>query len=50
MHPGYEGRRYIVTSSLIDWAHTQNDPCYHDDEIPRESTLYFRRTRLTKGQ
>ena len=20
-------RRYIVTSSLIGWAHTQNDPC-----------------------
>ena len=22
-----ERRRYIVTSSLIGWAHTQNDPC-----------------------
>ena len=22
-----EGRRYIVTSFLIGWAHTQNDPC-----------------------
>ena len=26
MHPAIiEGRRYIVTSSLIDWAHTQTD-------------------------
>ena len=23
-----EKRRYNVTSSLIAWAHTQNDPCY----------------------
>ena len=22
-----EGRRYNVTSSPIDWAHTLNDPC-----------------------
>ena len=26
MHPPNERRRYIVTSSLIGWAHTQNDP------------------------
>ena len=26
MHPANERRRYIVTSSLIGWAHTQNDP------------------------
>ena len=25
--PAIERRRYIVTSSLIGWAHTQNDPC-----------------------
>ena len=23
-----ERPRYIVTPSLIDWAHTQNDPCH----------------------
>ena len=27
MRPANERRRYIVTSSLIGWAHTQNDPC-----------------------
>ena len=27
MHSANERRRYIVTSSLIGWAHTQNDPC-----------------------
>ena len=27
MHPANESRRYHVTSSLIGWAHTQNDPC-----------------------
>ena len=26
MRPANEGRRYIVASSLIGWAHTQNDP------------------------
>ena len=26
MHPTNERRRYNATSSLIDWAHTQNDP------------------------
>ena len=26
IRPASEGRRYIVTSSLIGWAHTQNDP------------------------
>ena len=24
-----ERRRYILTSSLIGWAHTQNDPCHN---------------------
>ena len=29
-HPAIERWRYIVTLSLIGWAHTQNDPCpYH---------------------
>ena len=27
MHPANERRRYDVTSSLIGWVHTQNDPC-----------------------
>ena len=27
MRPASEIWRYIVMSSLIDWAHTQNDPC-----------------------
>ena len=26
MRPANEGRRYNVTSSLIGWAHTLNDP------------------------
>ena len=28
MRPANERRRYIVTSSLIGWVHTQNDPCH----------------------
>ena len=28
MHPVNERRRYIVTSSLIDWSHKQNNPWY----------------------
>ena len=33
MGPANERRRYIVTSSLIGWVHTQNDRwrCYHID-------------------
>ena len=27
MCPANERRRYNVTSSLINWAHSQNDPC-----------------------
>ena len=27
MRPAYERRHYNVMSSLIGWAHTQNDPC-----------------------
>ena len=34
MHPANERRLYIVTSSLIGWAHTQNDPVTH--------ALYYR--------
>ena len=29
MRPANERRRYIVTSSLIGWAHTRNDPWSH---------------------
>ena len=32
MHPANEGWHYIVTSPLIGWVYTQNDPCnkmYH---------------------
>ena len=28
MRPANERRRYIVTSSLVGWAHTQTDPCW----------------------
>ena len=28
MRPANERRRYNVTSPLIGWVHTQNDPCY----------------------
>ena len=27
VYPANEGQRYSVTSSLIGWAHTKNDPC-----------------------
>ena len=30
-----ERRRYIVTSSLIGWVHTGNDPCVHFDLSPK---------------
>ena len=30
-----ERRRYIVTSSLIGWAHTQNDPAHYVCRYPR---------------
>ena len=29
MSPTNKRRRYMVTSSLIGWTHTQNDPCAH---------------------
>ena len=31
--PANERRRYIVTSSLVDWAHTHNDPCLMDQKF-----------------
>ena len=49
MRPANEGRRYNVTSSLIGWAHTQNDAmCYiftvnpcNDIRSERPDTLLF---------
>ena len=35
MHPANERRCYIVTSSLIGWVHTQNDPC----SVPRHCAI-----------
>ena len=46
MRPANERRRYIVTSSLIDWAHIQKDPCSNTDMFlfinvwPASSLLY----------
>ena len=33
MRPANERRRYTITSSVIGWAHTQNDPCIFDIRI-----------------
>ena len=35
MHPANKRRRYIVTSPLIGWAHTQNDPCCYNGTMSR---------------
>ena len=42
MHPANERRRYSVTSSLIGWLHTQNDPwsLYHEQHF-----VYWRQCR-----
>ena len=32
---------YNVMSSLIDWAHTQNDPCTMDVKLPYDNTQDF---------
>ena len=34
VHPANERRRYTVTSSLIGRAHTHNDPCVTDRNVP----------------
>ena len=34
MRPANERRRYNVMSSLIGWAHAQNDPCESDRVQP----------------
>ena len=33
MPPANERRSYNVTSSLIAWVHTQNDPCWHSQSV-----------------
>ena len=39
MRPANERQRYIVTSSLIGWTHTQNDPCMSEDIFPWQQFL-----------
>ena len=41
MRPANERRRYIVSSYLIGWSHTQNDPC-EMDELHRIGTTQSR--------
>ena len=41
MRPSNERRRYSVTSSLIGWAHTQNDPCCNDMDTWQRQCLYI---------
>ena len=42
MCPANERRRYIVKSSLIGWAHSQNDPCKYSQQtshsLPRRAS------------
>ena len=40
MGSGNEKRRYIVTSFLIGWSHTENDPCYVVDAVVNDSAEY----------
>ena len=47
MHPVNERRRYIVTSSLIGWEHTQNDPCIF---VQVSSIKYRADSRLVPSQ
>ena len=50
MRPANEGRRYIVTSSLIAWVHTQNDHCFMTSRVysisPCSRKWIFRRHLL----
>ena len=42
MRPANERRRYIVTSSLIGWAHPQNDPClFYSEPVPKSPSNDF---------
>ena len=34
LYPANERRRYFVTASLIGWAQTYNQPCYHPHHWP----------------
>ena len=46
MCPANERWRYIVTSSLIGWAHTRNDPCRWPPVAPQHmGEITLRRTR-----
>ena len=38
MRPANERRRYIVTSSLIGWVHSQNYPWYSSKHVKAESS------------
>ena len=38
MHPANERQGYNVTSSLIGWAHSQNDPYIVGDDLVTEFT------------
>ena len=48
MHPANERRLYIVTSSLIGWAHAQKDPCIH--AWSRSQELYIENKRSSNWQ
>ena len=39
MHPGNERRRYNVTSSLIGWAHAQNETCCYRVKVNVSSQM-----------
>ena len=43
MYPANKRRRYIVTSSLIVWALTQNDPCFAQNSL---GTIWWEWFRL----
>ena len=44
MRSAIERRRYIVTGSLIDWAHAQNDPY---DSLQMAMFRYILRKKLS---
>ena len=59
MRPAYERRRYNETLPLMGWAHTQNDPCFHQNTsenvgckmaamLSRGECLQLSQTFLTK--
>ena len=51
MHPANARRRYNVTSSLIGWAHTQNNPCVISRFMSKKSLWYdYKEHILWKGE